>query len=54
MKRNIEINGLGPTPSEGSVDAQSEKAQIAHDHLGRVRVNEGDAWYACYNVVLSI
>lgn len=40
MKRNIEINGLGPVLEIPS--GSSESIQISP---GKVRVNEGDAWY---------
>lgn len=36
MKRNIDLNGLGPTDAPSS-DPMNE-------NLGKVRVNEGDAW----------
>lgn len=42
MKRNIEINGLGPVLEIPS--GSSESIQISP---GKVRVNEGDAWYVC-------
>ena len=37
MKRNVELNGLGP------VTEASSKDEV--DSLGKVRINEGDAWY---------
>jgi hypothetical protein len=36
MKRNIELNGLGPTFEPSSSEVLP----------GKIRVNEGDAWYA--------
>ena len=45
MRQNVAINGLGPedlpesTPTEGSSSVQK-----ARQKLGKVRVNEGDAW----------
>jgi tRNA (guanine26-N2/guanine27-N2)-dimethyltransferase len=51
MKRNVEINGLGPSPDPEDV-AHSKTAKNLDerkpDHkqkLGMVRINEGDAWY---------
>jgi hypothetical protein len=39
MKRNVEMNGLGPIL--GISPGTSETAEISP---GKVRVNEGDAW----------
>jgi tRNA (guanine26-N2/guanine27-N2)-dimethyltransferase len=36
MKRNVELNGLGPPDGAGS--------DPVNENLGKVRVNEGDAW----------
>jgi len=42
MKRNIELNGLGPIPEPSS--------GISKALSGMVRINEGDAWYVlCAN-----
>lgn len=50
MRRNVEINGLGPTPPvvvSGETSADSaQNARKADD--GKVRVNEGDAWSVFY------
>ena len=47
MRRNVELNGLGPKPAvtgEGpSHDADRAEA-LPQDDPGKVRVNEGDAW----------
>lgn len=40
MKRNVAFNNLGPDETcQGSVEPDG------HASLGKVRVNEGDAWY---------
>jgi len=46
MRHNIQINGLGPDPVPtdigdigGEINPKSSKTR-----LGRVQVNEGDAW----------
>jgi tRNA (guanine26-N2/guanine27-N2)-dimethyltransferase len=36
MKRNVELNGLGP--------ADGHNSDPVNENLGKVRVNEGDAW----------
>ena len=38
MRRNVEINGLGPEKTGGDTSELSQKE-------GKVRVNEGDAWW---------
>lgn len=56
MKRNIEINGLGPTPVSEASNSNRDSAsgtREGHTHdannLGKVRVNEGDACALMYN-----
>ncbi|KAF7976714.1 hypothetical protein HWV62_5885 [Athelia sp. TMB] len=54
MKRNVDINGLGPsTPkeeTESAPDASPDKPHTASKpNLGMVRVNEGDACALMYN-----
>jgi hypothetical protein len=48
MKRNIELNGLGPSPSTAGdmqIDSDSIPNKLEEgDMHGKVRVNEGDAW----------
>lgn len=48
MRRNVEINGLGPDPDVlmESVDDTNaaERTSRKDAALGKVRVNEGDAW----------
>lgn len=44
MNRNIELNGLGPAKIAGAVDTAS--TADTNMRLGKVRVNQGDAWYA--------
>lgn len=57
MKRNVELNGLGPskgstnetpvdTPSDALDTGERSRPADANARLGKVRVNEGDAWYA--------
>lgn len=51
IRRNVEFNGLAPvglpTPSEEASTAPAPtKAQLEEATLGKVRVNEGDAWCA--------
>jgi tRNA (guanine26-N2/guanine27-N2)-dimethyltransferase len=60
MKRNVDLNGLGPAPvsapapaTEGDMQVDSGPAapvQLTKKEeeaaKGKVRVNEGDAWYA--------
>jgi tRNA (guanine26-N2/guanine27-N2)-dimethyltransferase len=41
MRRNVELNGLGPTEETSTDPATPPKLSP-----GRVRVNEGDAWCA--------
>jgi hypothetical protein len=53
MKRNIALNGLGPTsaPSSTSDDAMAvdgASTSTKPRDLGKVRVNEGDAWCASF------
>lgn len=47
MKRNVELNGLGPSPDSVEVESASStfmaSDQQPHDR-GKVRINEGDAW----------
>jgi tRNA (guanine26-N2/guanine27-N2)-dimethyltransferase len=43
MKRNVDINGIGATPSPES-NAESAKTSQPKTNLGKVRINEGDAW----------
>lgn len=46
MKRNVELNGLGPS-SPGPADSASSFTVSEHQPLpdrGKVRINEGDAW----------
>lgn len=38
MRRNVEINGLGPEGKDGDAPGLFRKE-------GKVRVNEGDAWF---------
>jgi hypothetical protein len=47
MKRNIELNGLGPSPpTAGDLQIDADSISIKADEVhGRVRVNEGDAWF---------
>ena len=48
MKRNVDINGL-TTPHEGH--APDDNATTTKDiipKLGKVRINEGDAWWVSY------
>lgn len=40
MTRNIELNGLGPEK-----ESQESSEKKAKPSLGKVRVNEGDAWW---------
>jgi tRNA (guanine26-N2/guanine27-N2)-dimethyltransferase len=45
MKRNVELNGLGPSspdPADGSSSVVSEHQPLPD--RGKVRVEEGDAW----------
>ncbi len=52
MRRNVEINGLGPPPitEVDSTEPLDGKQKTVKSDLGKVRVNEGDAWYVIYNV----
>ncbi|PSR74130.1 hypothetical protein PHLCEN_2v10086 [Hermanssonia centrifuga] len=52
MRRNVEINGLGPQPiiEVDSTEPLDGKQKTAKSDLGKVRVNEGDAWYVIDNV----
>ena len=54
MRRNVELNGLGPT-KEATAPAEEARTNsvpatvpqppvVATGNLGKVRVNEGDAW----------
>ena len=48
MKRNVDINGL-TTPHEGSApDDDVTTAKGVIPKLGKVRINEGDAWWVSY------
>ncbi|KAH7889237.1 tRNA methyltransferase [Phlebopus sp. FC_14] len=57
MRRNVELNGLGPTPTvEASEDNDNVAStptttedQAKRPSLGKVRVNEGDACALMYN-----
>ena len=42
MKRNVEINGLGPTEEEITTP---EGRRMIKSNPGKVRVHEDDAWY---------
>ena len=45
MKRNVEINGLGPTEEEITTpDGQ----RTIKSNAGKVRVYEDDAWYVLF------
>jgi hypothetical protein len=53
MQRNIDLNGLGPVPEPEGTDMQVDESGSApapakkkQSQLGKVRVNQGDAWYA--------
>ncbi|KAG2111599.1 tRNA methyltransferase [Suillus discolor] len=51
MKRNVELNGLGPSYS-GPADSASSSTVSEHQPLpdrGKVRINEGDACALMYN-----
>ncbi|KAG1878051.1 tRNA methyltransferase [Suillus subalutaceus] len=51
MKRNVELNGLGPS-SLDPADSASSSVVSEHQHLpnrGKVRINEGDACALMYN-----
>ena len=41
MRRNIDLNGLGPSQED---DPDSPDTPAKAPSLGKVRVNEGDAW----------
>jgi tRNA (guanine26-N2/guanine27-N2)-dimethyltransferase len=46
MKRNVELNGLGPSspdPAVGTSSSAASEHQPFPDR-GKVRINEGDAW----------
>lgn len=46
MKRNVELNGLGPSYPDSAIGASSSAAS-EHQPFpdrGKVRINEGDAW----------
>lgn len=45
MKRNVELNGLGPSPDlpESTSSTFVGAGHQPHDR-GKVRINEGDAW----------
>lgn len=53
MKRNVDLNGLG-VPVEAEEDTQTIISEVSNDKaratrqpkLGKVRISEGDAWYA--------
>lgn len=40
MRRNVDLNGLGPSDEQDSSETPAKTPS-----LGKVRVNEGDAWY---------
>lgn len=42
MRRNIDLNGLGPSQSDDHPDSPDTPAKAPS--FGKVRVNEGDAW----------
>jgi hypothetical protein len=52
MRQNVEINGLGPdpVPLEQNIgvtleeNGPTDKPTVKKPRLGKVRVNEGDAW----------
>jgi hypothetical protein len=53
MKRNVDLNGLGltPAPPAEGMDVDPDSTVSAHTArkeeragLGKVRINEGDAW----------
>ncbi|OJA10564.1 hypothetical protein AZE42_03148 [Rhizopogon vesiculosus] len=50
MKRNVELNGLGPSsdPAESASSTSTVSEHQPHDH-GKVRINEGDACALMYN-----
>lgn len=51
MKRNVEINGLGPSEEEATTpDGQ----RIVKSNPGKVRVHEDDAWYVPLRLVLLV
>ena len=45
MRRNVELNGLGPSPdpAESAASTSVVSEHQPHDR-GKVRINEGDAW----------
>ncbi|KAG1756727.1 tRNA methyltransferase [Suillus paluster] len=47
MKRNVELNGLGPSPDPAESASTSEHQPIPD--RGKVRINEGDACALMYN-----
>lgn len=57
MRRNVDINGLGPEVADVSMEPPVEGVSAAEQMsrkdalLGKVRVNEGDAWFV---LLLSI
>lgn len=56
MKRNVDINGLGPTVAEEDMTTAShayteESIHVRKPNLGMVRINEGDAWYALFDTL---
>ena len=50
MRRNVEINGLGQTQESEDVvnptasSTRHENTSAPKPKLGKVRINEGDAW----------
>lgn len=49
MRRNVELNGLGPEKTqvlsvEGVASIEAKQSKPHKADLGKVRVNEGDAW----------
>ena len=49
MKRNVEVNGLGPLSDPEELPAPDEKTRDHKQKLGMVRINQGDAWYVVFN-----
>ncbi|KAF7793124.1 hypothetical protein EIP86_004233 [Pleurotus ostreatoroseus] len=56
MRRNVELNGLGPTPAtDVSADTSADGAQKPQTaDNGKVRVNEGDAWCVTESFKISV
>ena len=49
MRRNVEINGLGPEEVSPETEAPQDKGKT-RPRRGKVVVNEGDAWYASHSL----